>query len=50
MKRYEFQIIVTGCGNTPEGAWSRACESIAANGLGEFEEDSIVHEEELEID
>ena len=47
MKHYEFQIVLAGCGETPEEAWEIVCESIAADGLGGFEKNSVVTEEEM---
>jgi hypothetical protein len=48
MKHYTFKAYLGGCGGTPEEAWENVCESIAVDGLGEFEPDSIDSEEEME--
>jgi hypothetical protein len=51
MKHYEFEVILSGCGDTAEEAWNDACASIAEDGLGEFDESvNIVTESELNVE
>lgn len=49
LKHYEFKVILGACGNTPEEAWADVCEGVAVDGLGAFEPDSVITEEDMEL-
>ena len=38
MKTYDFTVIVTGLGDTPEEAWNDCREAVEMDGLGNYDE------------